>query len=265
MKSVAFSIATALSVSACAIPYELLDTESCLELLGTANLSSYQSNEVTIPSRYGRSASVPIFLPTYSSWPLGLPNASIRRAVIYQHGLSGDANSYFCAGMANALESQSTLGETLVISPWFGNVSVTGTCWGGGDTANRASMFFNTADWLQGGNNSPGPDGTNPPTRFGTSFDGLDALIAILFNQTAFPTLERVVLVGFSAGAQLAQHYAWAARSLPTSVTVVVSDPSSFLYFSPGRPAPVCRPLSDSGVNATCNSWVVPDAGQCPE
>jgi pimeloyl-ACP methyl ester carboxylesterase len=252
-------------VISCTTPSELSDPAVCLGVLGTADLAPYQSHALSLPSLYGRPAATRIFLPLYSSWPLYVKNVTIKRAVIFQHGLFADANSYFCDGIASALAAQSAPGSTLVVAPWFGNVSVSGQCWGSGGLAGDASLFFNTDRWVYGGDNSPGPAGNNPPTRFTTSFDALDALISALLNTTTYPALESVIIAGFSAGAQLAQRYAWAARSLPPGVSVIVSDPSSYVYFDPYRPAPSCRPLRDTGTSLTCDAWSVPpEAATCP-
>lgn len=118
--------------------------------------------------------------------------------------------------------------------------------------------IFNT-----GANNSP------RPTRFTSSFDALDFIVALLQNRSCFGSLEVLTLAGFSAGAQFLNRYSWASlvgsrsgnssTSLPT-VRFILSDASSYLYLSPQRPAPSCRPLhSATDVNQTCSVFLHPE------
>src|SRR5262249_56900341 len=63
-----------------------------------------------------------------------------------------------------------------------------------------------------------------------------------LADRSRFPRLETVILAGFSAGGQVVQRYAvvghgeTALDAAGIRVRYVVSDPSSYLYFSAGRP-----------------------------
>jgi len=75
-----------------------------------------------------------------------------------------------------------------------------------------------------------------------SSFAAIDAVLARLADRSRFPKLETVVIAGFSAGGQVVQRYAVvgqgeaALSAVGVHVRYVVSDPSSFLYFSAERP-----------------------------
>ena len=85
-----------------------------------------------------------------------------------------------------------------------------------------------------------GADAMNSPV---SSFDAIDAILEILGDHRRFPNLKTVVLAGHSAGGQLLQRYAVVGRGgdlLERSgirVRYVVANPSSYVYFSPERPA----------------------------
>jgi pimeloyl-ACP methyl ester carboxylesterase len=75
-----------------------------------------------------------------------------------------------------------------------------------------------------------------------SSFEALDQLIAHLADRSRFPHLEKVVLVGHSAGAQFVQRYAAASpsdgglRLAGIAMRFVVANPSSYLYLDGSRP-----------------------------
>jgi hypothetical protein len=146
-------------------PAELADDTVCVAR-GFRDLSRYQH---TVPvlshaSHARKQQSIATFLPVYASHPLvtaergGAIFSKVTHAVVWVHGLSGDANTYFCDGMAAVAAAEKTP-EVLSIAPWFGNEQVTGNQW---STANSdsaandsASIFWTTSRWLSGGDNSP--------------------------------------------------------------------------------------------------------------
>jgi len=101
-------------------------------------------------------------------------------------------------------------------------------------------------------------------------------------NPKVFPHAKRISLVGFSAGGQVVERYAWAssvtksdADSEVETIRYIVSDPSSHLYLSAERPAPGCIPLYDSGYSTSTDhtycsifsssSRVVPNIDTCSD
>ena len=105
--------------------------------------------------------------------------------------------------------------------------------------------------------------------RRSSSFEAVDALLALVADRTRFPNLEHVVLAGHSGGGQVVQRYAvvgqgeaaLAARGI--AVRYVVANPSSYLYFSPDRPqgdagtlrAPLASPASCPRYNQWKYGW----------
>jgi len=244
-------------------PAELSNTAACTAALGSPDVSRFR---VALPlgdSPYGRSTSKPVFFPLFASARLDAPNSTVETALIVLHGLSGDANDYFCNALAAVWATGGVDPSTVaVVAPWFGDEQVPSSYWDA-TLKSAASMFWTTSRWLYGGNNSPGP-ASDPPVQWSTSFDALDALVAAA-RAGQWPKLKRVVLAGYSAGAQLASRYAWARHDAGgggdggAPLRVLVSDPGSFLYLDDTRPAAECRPLRDTFANATaCASFPVP-------
>jgi pimeloyl-ACP methyl ester carboxylesterase len=267
----ALSLAAAaalLARASCFAPAELSNMKRC-DSVGLPDLAPYEQRLELGASPYGKSSSKRVFLPVYGSQPFasgGRPNASVTSAVIFIHGLNGNANAYFCDGIA-ASRAADMDGSSLIVAPWFGNEQAQGGDWGSGGDASSASAFWTTSRWMQGGNISPGASA--PPTGFTTAFDALDALVRNISESALFPNLEIVTIVGFSAGAQLSSRYAFAtalgaAGAGGPRVRFVVSDPGTFLYLDDARPDPSCRPLRDTGVDASCDAFSVPpEAADC--
>lgn len=107
---------------------------------------------------------------------------------------------------------------------------------------------------------------------FTTALDALDAVaaqLAQLVAQGALPHLQLVTFAGFSAGGQLLQRYAFArtggGQQGPLQLRFIVSDPGSWLYLHPQRPAANCTPLRDTGTGWACRSFGVPAAAGCAD
>lgn len=116
---------------------------------------------------------------------------------------------------------------------------------------------------------SIGANASPQPARYTSSFYCIDSIVHTLSNRSQFPNIKRIVLTGFSAGAQFLNRYAWASDvgNAPSNVRIVIGDASSYLYFSPLRPNPSCCPLEDTGPHAKCSSFngvSVVDATACP-
>jgi hypothetical protein len=75
-----------------------------------------------------------------------------------------------------------------------------------------------------------------------SSFDALDAILARLADPTTFPKLNRLVVAGHAAGAQLVQRYAVVGRGMAAlvragvAVRYVVANPSTYVWFGDDRP-----------------------------
>jgi hypothetical protein len=91
----------------------------------------------------------------------------------------------------------------------------------------EGDLLWTCASWIEGG------------PALNTSFAALDALVLQLLLR--WPTLRVVTIAGFSAGAQMVQHYVGFAGDEPGAVRIryVVADPGTWLYFDPVRPQPM--------------------------
>lgn len=115
-----------------------------------------------------------------------------------------------------------------------------------------------------------------------SSYGVLDSLYEYFTQPTKYPNLQQISYVGFSAGGQMINRYAWASkigrplhRIAPNTkgttettpgesadisatnvrVRFIVSDASSYLYFDNLRPAGECRASYDTGVSHTCDTF----------
>ena len=274
-------------VTACALywpPTELADNTSCAVV---AVDPARHMGRILLPNRYNATTGgVTVFAPIFSSLPLiglgssahatgaALPPADkITHAIILVHGLAGDANSYFCDGVAATAAAGAT-DTTIVIAPWFGSQQVTADQWSSGAAAADSlardargtpisiSSFWDSSRWLKGGDNSPRPE------RFTTSFDVIDAVVETLRAQRQngwLPNLGQISIAGFSAGAQLVSR--WAAFSPVPGVRTIAGDGSSYMYLDKRRPAAACNALANTGAAHTCATFAPPPAAAaaaCP-
>jgi hypothetical protein len=164
----------------------------------------------------------------YASRPANTTTTPPTQAIVALHGHPRDANRSFDATlMATRLAAH--LNDTLVIAPIYQVTDPTHCHTDGVPDAQDGEFLWTCESWLQG------EPARNAPL---TSFAALDALLKQMKAQ--WPSLQRVTLAGFSAGAQMVQHYIGFARP-PANITVryLVADPGTWLYFDPIRPAEV--------------------------
>jgi pimeloyl-ACP methyl ester carboxylesterase len=163
----------------------------------------------------------------------GTPGPAPVRALIAVHGHSRDANRTFNAALL-AVKRANVINKTLVVAPVFQvAASIASKCQTVGvPKAQEGDLLWTCGTWLKGGAASNDGDFT--------SFAALDALITELGRR--WPSLHSITIVGFSAGAQMVQHYiAFAAAQDAGDVAIryVVADPGTWLYFNDLRPQPV--------------------------
>lgn len=180
-------------------------------------------------------------LPVFVSQDWTKPQPGITRAVLIFHGLLRNADSYFAAGLAAQKAAGPSGASALVIAPQFlAAVDIS-----------AHHLPANTLGWPVDAWAGGEPASTPSPL---SGFDAVDAILAKLADRHLFPRLETVVIAGFSAGGQIVQRYAVvgngeaALTQAGIATQYVVSDPSSYLYFSADRPM----------ANASCkdaNHW----------
>lgn len=168
------------------------------------------------------------FATVYRSHPLTKTNPAIKRLTIVVHGQGRNADNYFASATAGAFLA-GALESTVVVSPRFGSTS--GNC---RDTLAPGEISWGCTgkdDWRGGGQADKIPGVT--------SFDLIDELIRLASDAERFPNLDSIVVTGHSAGGQFAHRYAAASKAEPrVTVHYIVSNPSSYLYLDPDRPAP---------------------------
>ena len=156
-------------------------------------------------------------------------DASATRAIIVVHGVLRDADYYYDTGVIAAAAAHA-LSDTLVIAPQFVEESDLA-----GHPVSGQTLYWN-ATW-------PGGSDAIAPAPIST-YDVFDAMIARLSDATRFPKLRQIVVAGHSAGGQIVQRYAVVGKAPEldgagrTPVRLIVSNPSSYLYFSDWRPFP---------------------------
>lgn len=186
----------------------------------------------------GGTAALPVY--TSADWTKAQPG--ITRGVIVIHGLLRNADTYF-AGAKSAQTAAGTDGaQAIMVAPQFlADFDLPA------HTVPQGTLGWKWDRWSRGD-----PALTPAPI---SAFTALDTLVARLANPVLFPNMKTIVVAGFSAGGQVVQRYAVVGQpeqGLRPGVAIeyVVSDPSSYLYFTPDRPMPA--------IASTCptyNDW----------
>ncbi len=154
----------------------------------------------------------------YENFPLNHPNPSIERVVIVVHGIARNADEYFDytqgAAQLEGLEDQ-----VLILAPHFKVES---------DPRESNELYWRDS-WKFGDLSANG--------NF-SSYDILDRIIENIGLSGKFPALKKIILIGHSAGGQVIARYAAGSPIIdryPLQISYVISNPSSYLYFSPER------------------------------
>jgi pimeloyl-ACP methyl ester carboxylesterase len=154
---------------------------------------------------------------------------SVTRAMIIVHGVLRDADYYYDTGVI-AADAGHALEQTLVIAPQFVEHSELE-----GHAVSPQTLYWDSK-W-------PGGSDAVSPAPIST-YDVFDAIVARLADERRFPKLREIVLAGHSAGGQIVQRYAVVGRApqldpgARIQVHLVVSNPSSYFYFTDWRPVP---------------------------
>lgn len=113
---------------------------------------------------------------------------------------------------------------------------------------------------LAWGNISPwqaGETATHPVGTEVTSIDALDAIIDEFSDQTIYPKISNITVIGHGGGGQLAQRYAAIAKEPAPHVHIryIHGDPSSCVYFTPDRPTLPGSVLPSKNTCKLYNTW----------
>ena len=185
----------------------------------------------------------------YRTYSLDAKNEQIARALIVVHSQGRDADNYFRTSLAAAFLA-GALEDTVVVAPRFASNDGRGCL---------DSLAQDEVSWSCSGDSwrSGGVAINNPKL---TSYDFADAILRKLARKEIFPNLKIIVVAGHSAGGQFVTRYEMANQvhdALGVPVTYVVSNPSSYAYPDPARPAAASefRNFSDARNCTTYDRW----------
>jgi hypothetical protein len=159
-----------------------------------------------------------------TSRPLGEPAPGVERLVVVVHGNSRNADDYL-RYVTDAAQEAGAEDTTLVLAPQFPTEDDVE------DEDGDGVAVWTSDGWKEG------DDSTTSPAL--SSFAAVDAVIAEVAGEAAFPDLREVVVAGHSAGGQFVQRYAAGTAigdRIGPRVRFVVANPSSYLWFTRSRP-----------------------------
>ncbi|CAO1625631.1 unnamed protein product [Sympodiomycopsis kandeliae] len=108
-------------------------------------------------------------------------------------------------------------------------------------------------EW-SGGSDASGPASGAFAAGTCSTFDVMDSLVEMLNDKSRYPRLQKIYLVGHSAGSSFLHHYAPlvnSALSSSTSVTYVAMNAAALVYYNNVRPS-----IIGSDCTSTYNDWV---------
>ena len=183
----------------------------------------------------------------YRTYSLDKKNEKIVRALVVVHGQGRDADNYFRTALAAAFLA-GALDDTILIAPRFASNNGTGC---------RDTLAANEVNWSCSGDSwrSGGVSASNKEL---TSYDFMDEILRKLARKDVFPNLKGIVLTGHSAGGQYVTRYEMANQvndKLGVPITYVVSNPSSYAYLDPERPAGANNELRTFGDARNCTTY----------
>ncbi|KAK1740080.1 hypothetical protein QTG54_009030 [Skeletonema marinoi] len=189
-------------------------------------------------------------------------NSDIKTAIIGIHGSGRDAGTYLCALTAIAVDASKERSflrgqkghlnrkDVLVVAPWFtapaDDIPPTSSSlpylqW------DAQYPIFHT--WRYGAESIL--DANDKHNMTISSFGAMDVLLESLCDRNHFPNLQRIVVIGHSAGGQFVHRWAlssnswcfgngqfahrWAPKAALPNVRVVVANPRSFTYLDARR------------------------------
>jgi len=196
------------------------------------------------------------FIPYLSSVPLTETQPAVTTAVIWIHGLLGNANKFFCDGISSATAA-GVSASTVTVAPWFGDAKITAAAWNPDLTNGSHSTCWDGASWLGGGD-------AYDPERAPSAFGALDEIVGLLNDKNKFPNLVQITVAGFSAGCQMASRWVFFSPAA-LSTRVVVGDCGTYMYLDTTRPNASCSQLENTGTTHTCSSFETPDANACSD
>jgi PKD repeat protein len=177
-------------------------------------------------------------------------NYTVDRAIISLHGGSRNADDYFVYSRDAGTLAGGADATTAIIAPQFlieSDLKVHKL---------PSSILYWTSNGWKKGNTSQSSNKIPRPFTV-SAFSVIDRIIERLADAQAFPLITDLVFAGHSAGGQFVNRYAAGGSLAGTRPGLffryVVTNPSSYLYFSPER-----------AEDGTTDVFSVPDVQSCP-
>ncbi len=159
-------------------------------------------------------------------------NKKIKQLVIYIHGARRNGLDYYEWGEA-AVKAANKDASTLFISPQFTSLKDL-------DDHNHddTHLFWTNNNWRIGDESVSSKKRKMGETF--SSFSLIDSMIARACDPKLFPKLEKIIVIGHSAGGQFVQRYA-GMTPMPNiqkgyKFRFIIMNSSSYLYFDDRRP-----------------------------
>ncbi|KDN46791.1 hypothetical protein K437DRAFT_246309 [Tilletiaria anomala UBC 951] len=169
--------------------------------------------------------------------------ADAEAALIVVHGKRRNAGHYW--SVFNKIWSDhvgigSARSNTVRVAPLFFSIH-------DAQAYNDSSLAWGNSNGWQTGDASSHPLGATI-----SSFTVLDYFVELFSDRKKFPKMKYITLAGHGAGGQLLARYAVVGHTQPAdkagiSLRMVISDPSSHVYFTQDRPVPFDR--------ESCKGW----------
>lgn len=166
----------------------------------------------------------------YSTAAIETTDTAPTRAILTVHGISRTGLS-MAQYTLDAADLQGVTATTRIIAPHFPLDSDL-------DAGDTTTLYWPSGDWSEGLPSGTGSGNLARGFQM-SSFEVMDRLI--LAARAAMPNLTEIVVVGHSAGGQLAQRYAAttdinADPAMDIPVRFVVANPGSYVYLDSRRP-----------------------------
>ena len=203
---------------------------SCTIIILTITTSA---NALEIPkSRLKIQNANDCYIPYISNYPLNKKNDDIRHVILAIHSLNCDAIIAYdnCMELIN---SHNLNKSTLVIAPQFLREKHLE------NNTEENLLFWKVYPFWGSSTSTTKSAGKNLKI---SAYSILSEIIADLCSKTSFPNIQRITVLGHSAGGQFVNRFAASntvefdvARPAGIQCKYIVMNPSSYVYFSPKR------------------------------
>ena len=200
---------------------------------GTAQEDTVKKTERPCPSVFAVKKGDKIYSLRYASnHNFAESNKKIKQLIIYIHGARRNGLDYYDWGHA-AVKTANKDDETLFISPQFTSLKDL-------DEHNHDSthLFWTNNNWRIGDESVSSKKRKMDETF--SSFSLVDSMIVRACNPQLFPNLEKITVIGHSAGGQFVSRYA-GMTPMPNILRgykfrFIIMNPSTYLYLDDRRP-----------------------------